>query len=221
MEDQIELRPVFKHVVLCFVVAIMGTVVGFVPYIAGTSHEELQFSFEALVMTIACCLLLFGIGMLVLLFMQRDVRERYLEHDEQMNAVSSFLSSEASRLEGKASSYATFRKRWQVMERQWHLDMPTRKAKELGYQSALLKTRIRDLDEIARNCEVAMGSCAVGYDVTWETVSDWLKDDSFYSLCDVRRHSYFEDDSAYGQKSFMDMPYAFMSRAHLEELDLE
>ena len=221
VKEQIKLRPVFKQVIWCFVVAFVGTLIGFVPYIAGTSHEKLQFSGEALLLALACCLVLFVVGMVVLLIMRNDVRKRYLAHDELMNAITAFLSGEATRLEEKVSSYAVFRKRWQIMDRQMHLDMPTKMVRELGYQSALLKTRIRDIDEIARNCEVAMSDCVLDYDVTWETVSEWLKEDSFFNLCDVQRSAYEDSELRYASRTFSDLPYSFIRKASLEELDLE
>lgn len=220
IEEQIKLRPIKKQVVLSFAAAIVGTLVGFLPFIVGTS-SGFEFSAEALGMALVCCLVLFGVGMFVLWSMQHDVRKRYLDHDELMNEVTSFLSGEALRLDRKVSSYATYRKRWQVMERQLHLDVPTKEASKLGYQSALLKTRIRDLDEVARNCEVAMSGCTFDYDIDWGTVSQWLKDDSFFNLCNVDRTSYLDEEPKYASRTFVDVPYGFIRGARLDELELE
>ena len=220
IEAEIGKRPVERQVKMVALVTAACLLVGFMPFAFGVVGS-FAFNPAALLAFVGCAGVLAVVGFVTLLLMRSCVRAEYRAHDEVMAEIVANLASEAKRLEVKVSSYAAYRKKWSIYERQLHLVMPTAKANLLGYRSALLRMRIQDIDEIARDCEVAMVNYVTDFDSDWDQVSQLLEDESFYSLCDVaqRGRSVCMNDGV--RRSFADLPYRFIRSASLEPIRVE
>lgn len=217
IEGEIAKRAVRSQALLILAMTLAAVVVGLFPYCCGLLVGA-DFSRSSVALTAVCAVVLALVWFATLLSMKKSVQDKYRAFNETMKKVLLELTTEAKRLELKISSYATFRKEWSVLDRQSHLDLPTREANRLGYKSALLKTRIRDIDEISRNCEVDSAAYVGDIEFDWETLSRLLDDDSFYNV----RGSHKATACGRMQDGLeLSLPYSFITRVSLDALRLK
>lgn len=217
VRNEIEKRVSRRQALAILGIAIIALLFGLVPYVGGMMGG-VGLSTSAAVVAAACCLIMVAVFLVTLWRMRQKVRGAYVAHNDAMRHVVGEFISRGSVYERRISDFATFRKKWSVVERQRNLDAPTRETERLGRCAALLKTRIHDIDEVARSCDIELDVSGYAVDISWDQLNDLLDDDSFYNIRDIapsaKRYDGFESGS------FVDVPYEFISGLALEPMKL-
>lgn len=207
--DEIKKRSTSKQAIIAVVVAILALIVGFVPYIMGKTGGGTA-NASAVLITLGCCLVLVIVALVTLMRMRDEVRGAYRSLGERIHAMLSALHDEANRLGKRASSYATFTKRYAIYDRQLRRGQPTARSCWLGEKDALLRTRMEDVcklqpdvkEEPERYGEVVRGG--------WDMANDLLSHDAFYSVCDpITVERTLNGDTPL--QEIVDAPYSFIS----------
>ena len=196
-------------------IALVTLIVGFLPYILGITLER-RMSLWAGLVTAVCCLIMVVVFVVTLVRMRNEVRGAYRGFNDVMRGIVENLHAQAGDLEHRMSAYATFRKKWSVLERQEHLDTPTRESDRLNRCKALLKTRICDIDEVANRSDMEADVSGYSFDPTWRQMDALLQDESFYNIRDAALRR--DGSEGLGSGSFADVPYEFIVGLSLEPL---
>lgn len=211
-------RPSGSQVAACLGVAAGCAVVGFAPYWAGFL-DDAGVSAWAVGLTAAMCLVL-GVVSLVVLFVQRwRARQAMRGFNAAMESVVTRLRSEASRLGRRVSSYATFRKRFSVLERQARRGEPSEFAAWLGYRDALLRTRMADLEALVTNCDVDPIVFGEAKRMEWDRQAALLADASFFRVCPSDPVSRPLNEGL-PTEGHLEVPFAFIGSLRLETLNV-
>ena len=207
--DEIRKRPTSKQSIAVIVIALLALIVGFVPYILGKTGG-VGTNASALLVTLGCCLVLVAVAIVTLVRMRNEVRGAYRSLGERIHAILKNLHDEANRLGKRASSYASFSKRYAVYERQLRRNHQTARSTRLGEKEALLRTRMDDVRKLQPDVEVdneRFGEVVRG---GWEVAFDLLSHEAFFSICDavpVERTL----NGGTPSEAKVDAPYSFVS----------
>lgn len=220
IRDEIAKRATRPAALAAIGVGVAAMLLGMLPFVFGLTGGA-GFDLESLFVALGCCGALALVGVVTLVRMRSSLRKAYVAFNEAMRNVFVALSGEGKRLSQRVSSYGTFRKRWSVLERQWHLDDPSPETVYLETQRALLKLRICDLDRIAENCGLEVqAKPAFQADLQWRDIRQMIDDPAFYEMGSVRG-ARKEGNRRSGLGEAADMPYVFIERISLEPVRLE
>ena len=197
-------------------IALATSLLGFGPYVLGFAGG-VKVSAGAALVSLVCMLALVVVFVVTLTVMRKEARQAYVGFNDVVRRISGSLNSQAWALGQRLSSLASFRKKWAVLERQENLDMPTREAYRLGKSSALLKTRIRDIDEVARLNDIEVQAAGYSFDITWSQLNSMLDDDSFYN---IRNAPAVETNDKSDIGTFSDSPYEFVRDLSLVPIEV-
>ena len=216
VRDAIQKRATLPQALAVIAIAIATSLLGFGPYVMGTIGRTGASAGAALI-SLACILLFVAVFAVTLVRMRSEVRQKYVGFNDIMRRITGSLNAQASALSQRLSASASFRKKWAVLERQENLDLPTREADRLGRCSALLKTRIHDIDEVARTSDIDIEASGYNFDITWHQLNTLLDDDSFYNIRDVSTARTAKSDEG----TFGDAPYDFVRKLSLVPIKVE
>ncbi len=217
VRSQIEKRVTRRQAGIVLLMAVITLLIGFSPFVLGLAGgkgfspiDSVVVSLFVLVMVVATVIILVG--------MRNKLRRGYVAFNNLLGDIVSKLYDQATALETRISGYAMFRKEWAVLERQEHLGDPTRMSQWLGRCSALLQTRIQDIDEVFHNCQVEVDEADFDYafDLNWNQLDAQLRDEAFYNIRDTNLSQ--EKHEGLGCGSFADVPYEFISGLALEPM---
>lgn len=208
-------RATRRQSIVVLAIALVTFIIGLLPYALGitTGHRA---SLWTLAITAICCLIMVAVFVVTLVRMRNEVRVAYRGFNDVMRGIVENLHDQAARLEHRMSSYATFRKKWSIFERQDHLDEPTRESDWLNRCKARLKTRINDIDEVASRDDMEADASGYTFNPTWNQIDALLKDESFYNIRDVSTRK--GDTEVLESGSFADIPYEFITGLTLEPI---
>lgn len=209
-------RPSGLQVAACLGVAVGCTVVGFAPYWTGFL-DDAGVSAWAVGLTAATCLVLVAVALAVLFLQRWRARQAVRGFNTAMESVVSQLRGEASRLGRRVSSYATFRKRFSVLERQARRGEPSEFAAWLGHRDALLRTRMADLEALTAHCAVDPAVFGEAKRMEWDRQAALLADPSFFRICPSDSVSRPLNEGLPTEGS-LEVPFAFIGSLRLETL---
>ena len=180
IRDSIGRRSPLKMVVGVFVASLVAVILGLLPYFIGLwlgLNEGLGAHVTVLLFVLVLSLVTLG----TLVWQRYVVRSRYHDFNDWMSTVLGDMRAEARRLGDRISAYASYRKRWSILERQNHMDDPTERLRWLCEKDASLQRRIR---VVASVLPVEADDDAVlrVAKMPWRAVSGLLEDESFYSV---------------------------------------
>ena len=195
--------------------SVASLIVGFLPYYLGLYEEE-GASPDALVVTLVSCAVVLAVWVCAMRSMQDRVKAGYRGFNQAIKDALRTLGLGSERLGRRLSLYASFRRGWSLYDRQLHKDVPTHELRRLRYYDALLKTRIRDIDEIARGCHAHMTERTEASSYSREKLDQLLEDESFYNVgTSSRRRSVAE-----GAEASPAVPFGFISAVGFEPVKM-
>ena len=180
VRNQIKKRSVRKLILGALIVSLVAVLIGLVPYFIGLwlgLHE----GFGAFVTFAIYVAIMLMVTWATLMWQQRVLRQSYLDFNDWMRSILDVMHAESKRLGERISGYATYRKRWSILERQNHRSDPTKRLRWLGHKDALLQTRIRDARSVLpmeRDEETLIRM----HELSWSMVSVMLENESFYNV---------------------------------------
>ena len=217
VRNKIERRSVRRLMLGALIVSLLAVVLGLVPYFLGLwlgLHEGLG-AFVTLVIYAATMLVVVGA---TLIWQQRAVRQGYVDFNDWMRSAVSVMRMETKRLSERISGYATYRKRWSILERQSHRSDPTKRLQWLGHKDAQLQTRIRDAGAVLP-MERDEDTLVRMRELSWSVVSGMLENESFYNV-----YSSMLVERAFNERQLTDVkvkaPFEFVSSVELEPIQI-
>lgn len=215
VRDEIHRRPTERQVSALVALTLVSMLVGFAPYVMGATDEP-GLSLSALVVASVVCLSVGAVAYIALVYMANGLRQRYVEFNDVMRKVVKRLREQAKDLGDRLSGYASFGRKWDILERQRHLEVPTQEIVHLGECEARLRARVDDVELVANNCGISLGSEVQYPDMSWRVLELLLREESFYRICDdgadARRCKRVDAGSVES------VPYAFISQVSLKPL---
>lgn len=215
IRDEICKRPTERQVSALMALTLVALLAGFAPYVVGATGGR-GISLPALVVTFAVCLCVGAVAYAALVYMMNKLKQRYVEFNEIMRKAVKRLREQANDLGDRLSGYASFGRKWDILERQRHLEVPTQEVIRLEECEARLRGRVDDVELVASNCGVSLGSGTQCPDVPWSVLELLLREESFYRICDDGIGAARCKKSDAG--SVESVPYAFISQVSLKPL---
>lgn len=216
--DAIGKRPSRFHAMFASIAACAALFIGLIPYCFGIMGGVAS-NASAWLVTVLCCLALLATVTVTLLRMRNDVRESYRGFNGTMSRLLASLHSEANRLGARLSSFASLKKKQEILYRQQRRGELTERAKRLDRQDALLRTRIDDILRIAPDAAINPDLYNNILRGGWERALDLLETPSFFSVCDAWRVDKTLNGGTASQMP-VKVPYSFIVNVGLAPIDV-